>query len=1340
MKIRKREIRRMYNKMMTAFFWKAFIVLAVALIMCLPVLVHAQDDSQGPVAAKESLLQLSVKLKASELAAQVGSYLQEHPEKTIAALQNDSFFRSLAVQKVGATGYTALVDSSSGIIYFHPQKSLINTDSHQLSASLPTFWAIFEKALGPVCRESSGFYDWKEADGSISQKYMYLACVDKKTADGRPLLVAATTYLDDMNASHYLSAYKVGEFSTFAQESIRQKAVDVAKQLEIYIKARPGMTVAELQNDSYFSEIAVQLVGKTGYTAVADTDTLINRFHQNPKIANLDLSTLADKLPGFWKVMSKTKGGLEAEGVYDWAEADGRITQKYMYIAVVNALTADGVRFNVAATTYLSEYASAEKPVAANLSAASSSTILFNLNFTYVIIGVIGTIICFFLIVSISKDSEKDVRMYFISYILSAILLAVSYVVRLHVQDPVILGFMLRLVVFSVGCFLFYYFLSVVSVARVKINLTILLLLHLINFTIMILTMFTNLIIGGVVYDSEIMQKYGIVNLVQGPLFSVFIILAILYFVSTLALLFSICIKKRDFKLLALFSAFMAAFLGLGIYSWLSEFWNPLILLILPFAVASVYAALLFKQGFLRIKRDMALFVIVVFILVLIGLFVFNTFIVSERIYEGTRKVSDEAQAVIIKQDAAVLQNSMNNLVNSVSFFAKNKMILSGNASSRRSVINDLNEYIYYSYGNNYVMLFDYDKRIVDQSSTLFSIGNGNADLPALANSANYDDYSGFLNEVSMNMAYVHRQVAISYVFKGRDSRDMISLFTPVYENAEFKGMLVVSFGAVEMLALVENPNDQNSNRNVYLLIGDAIIGTSGPRLEDLVQSNSTFDNMKKKIRAGNGGLFENTFVNASESKWRVVPLQKFILFYEPVRVLDGYWGVITVNSRVAIDDILSESINKLWVITLSTIVFILLGGVLFGFMIMRDLRHKVDEKTNEIIAINANLEEKIQERTSELEKLNKELESRVDARAKELNDKVAELQDARIAILNMLEDVSLSKDEIEKSKEELVRINKKMKKANEELKKADYYKNQFISITAHELKTPLASIHGFANLLQNKKIVANIKQRDNYLSIIMQDSDRLKRLIEDILDLSRLDIGTLKFVFEKVDVKDIFKEVMKEMYVLASKNSLSLKVSVASDVPAIITDKSRLSQVLVNLTSNSVKYNITKGGKIIVKAEKHGKSVLFLVKDTGIGIPRKNQPKIFQRFYQAESWLTRKVGGSGLGLSICKGIVEALGGKIWFKSEEGKGSTFFFTLPIKSDVALDKEQSLSVVKAPDDDKDKENKNLDTAQIKNGESGWNKVVTDDRVEEKAANKDNPNDKVSKDHKKRRATK
>jgi len=142
----------------------------------------------------------------------------------------------------------------------------------------------------------------------------------------------------------------------YATQEIEKKAKEVAEEVGLYIKSNPTKTVKDFQNDPNFQKIAVQKVGMTGYTALTDYETLICRFHNNPDIVDFNLESLSEKLPGFWGVMSKSQGGTDSKGFYDWEESDGSIKRKYMYIAVVDALTADNVGMTVAATTYIDEY------------------------------------------------------------------------------------------------------------------------------------------------------------------------------------------------------------------------------------------------------------------------------------------------------------------------------------------------------------------------------------------------------------------------------------------------------------------------------------------------------------------------------------------------------------------------------------------------------------------------------------------------------------------------------------------------------------------------------------------------------------------------------------------------------------------------------------------------------------------------------------------------------------------------------------------------------------------------------------------------------------------------
>lgn len=288
-------------------------------------------------------------------------------------------------------------------------------------------------------------------------------------------------------------------------------------------------------------------------------------------------------------------------------------------------------------------------------------------------------------------------------------------------------------------------------------------------------------------------------------------------------------------------------------------------------------------------------------------------------------------------------------------------------------------------------------------------------------------------------------------------------------------------------------------------------------------------------------------------------------------------------------------------------------------------------------------------------------LEKKVDERTSELNKKVEELTESERAMTNMTED-------LDETNKKLLDAQKQLKKSFSELKELDIEKDSFISIAAHELKTPMTAIHGFAQLLEDKKMIDDVETRKKYLKIIESEVERLSKLVTNVLDLSRIDLGTMKFAIENVGISKQMEEVKNEMTQRVEGKGLKLEFTVEKNLPVVRTDRERLREVLINLIDNSAKY--TPKGGIRVKAHRKGNFIEFSVTDTGIGIPSKDFKKIFTRFYQVETPLTRKVGGTGLGLSICKELVENLGGKIWFKSKVGKGTTFFFTIPIESRVS----------------------------------------------------------------------
>lgn len=303
-----------------------------------------------------------------------------------------------------------------------------------------------------------------------------------------------------------------------------------------------------------------------------------------------------------------------------------------------------------------------------------------------------------------------------------------------------------------------------------------------------------------------------------------------------------------------------------------------------------------------------------------------------------------------------------------------------------------------------------------------------------------------------------------------------------------------------------------------------------------------------------------------------------------------------------------------------------------------------------------------LQKSSSEISKT----ESALRESKRELEQKVADMAEAKTAILNMMEDT-------EELNREIVAAHKRMEENFTELKEADIKKNEFMSIAAHELKTPMTSIHGFSQLLQNPAIAGDREKRNKYLAIMDKETTRLAKLVNDILDLSRVDLGAVTFDISEVDVSHVIDSVKTEMGVQTKAKGIESEYIVDKNLPKINTDRERLTQVLMNLINNAVKY--TPKGKITVKVFGEDKGVHFVVKDTGIGIAKKNQPKIFSRFYQVDSSYTRSAGGVGLGLSLCREFIELLGGKIWFESELGRGSEFHFTLPVRAPAAAQKRK-----------------------------------------------------------------
>jgi GAF domain-containing protein len=245
----------------------------------------------------------------------------------------------------------------------------------------------------------------------------------------------------------------------------------------------------------------------------------------------------------------------------------------------------------------------------------------------------------------------------------------------------------------------------------------------------------------------------------------------------------------------------------------------------------------------------------------------------------------------------------------------------------------------------------------------------------------------------------------------------------------------------------------------------------------------------------------------------------------------------------------------------------------------------------------------------------------------------------------------------------ENVRLFDEIQDKSRQLEEASQHKSQFLANMSHELRTPLNAILGYTELMTDGAYGEPSEKMLGILKRLEANGRHLLGLINDVLDLSKIEAGQLVLELSDYCVEDIAQTVRSTLEPLASDKKLAFKLELAPNLPAGHGDGRRLTQVLINLVGNAIKF--TDAGEVAIKAEANNGSFHVSVRDTGPGISAADQAKLFQEFQQADNAITRKKGGTGLGLAISKRIIEMHGGKIWVESQPGQGSTFAFTLPV---------------------------------------------------------------------------
>ena len=278
-----------------------------------------------------------------------------------------------------------------------------------------------------------------------------------------------------------------------------------------------------------------------------------------------------------------------------------------------------------------------------------------------------------------------------------------------------------------------------------------------------------------------------------------------------------------------------------------------------------------------------------------------------------------------------------------------------------------------------------------------------------------------------------------------------------------------------------------------------------------------------------------------------------------------------------------------------------------------------------------------------ELKRYAAKLEQRVSQRTNELAKRVFEVETLNVTMRGLMEDLQLA-----------------VKKAES----ADRLKSAFLATMSHELRTPLNSIIGFTGILLQKLVGPLSAEQEKQLIMVQGSARHLLELINDVLDISKIEADQLTITTETFDMGAVIQKSVEKILPNAEKKGLALSSKITPPVVELTSDRRRVEQILINLLTNAVKF--TEKGTVHLISQIENNWLVTRLTDTGIGIKPDDVKTLFTPFRQIDIGITRQYEGTGLGLSICKRLVELLGGKIWVESEWGKGSTFTFTLPIK--------------------------------------------------------------------------
>lgn len=735
---------------------------------------------------------------------------------------------------------------------------------------------------------------------------------------------------------------------------VKEKAHDIAKQIEIYLKLNPDKTLKELQKDSYFKDIAVQTVGSAGYSILADCNTFTFYFHPNPALVDKSPDETASTVFGFETIRDRAIGCLESEGIYNLKEENETI-QKYMYIAPVNAKTSENINLSVIATTNINEVEAQELTLNLETNTYSSG---IDLEWRYIILAVIGIVVFIFFLGSIESETKyKQLKFHFKIFSVTGVLLLLTYTSRIHTHDPILTVFLIRASIILAYLMAVSFSITLLSIVKQNLKKTLTYPGYIMTIVIGPFFMLTSLFVEKAFVNPKIFKAYGILDFSNGILYPVTIGLFSIYIFGFSINVLNEYLKNRKtnkritvyFIITAFISAIVIAIHAIA-YGFLG-FRNPVWFLIYPLILAFTIGFSLFKLKFIIYKKSEILSAITIIIFLVISLFVFNT-------YNVVRDMESEMINSYVKQSHLELVHAnerIDRFINFISIDVKQISLepkFTKNNEEILLALSQLHTRFDNQIGGSYVV--NKEGIVVARWPELNRIG------------ANFSEKDGIKTVLKTEKFY------ISDVITTGSGEKAITISSPIFKDGEFHSILRVliyipDLGDTyieghfddEILYLIDNYN--------YTLYDSK----TGMNYHSIITCNKTDLTFKNAIlKSMNTEKPQNTLFNQNING----TITERVVLAHPFKIFDKTWVLALTRSK---EDILKQfrvPITDIWRSTFTLIIILIFSGITLNWILTRSLKSEVDSKTKELNKFNKNLEKTVRKRTVALKTANEKL------------------------------------------------------------------------------------------------------------------------------------------------------------------------------------------------------------------------------------------------------------------------------------------------------------------------------------------------------------------------------